>query len=170
LHGASPAVRAKAAIRAELDDWGLGGPEVDPAETMLALISQSASRVARYGSELALLEQKHGLHDAVVGVSKFVDAAGAVHDTGERIRGLAKLWNEERDRLSRFCSLAVNAGLEARRIDAAARMGESMAGVLRLLMSDPGLALTGEQRAAFPGALRRVLGIASQPTIEGELL
>lgn len=57
LHGgAAPQVRAKAVVRAELMNWGLDSPTVDPGETLLKLVSQSAARAAHYAS---LLEQAY---------------------------------------------------------------------------------------------------------------
>lgn len=46
--GAAPQVLRRAAVRAELQSWGLDAPTVDPGETMLKLVSQSSVRVDRY--------------------------------------------------------------------------------------------------------------------------
>lgn len=47
--GKAPQVAAKAAVRAEVMKWGLGDTTVDPGETLLRLVSQSAARVELYG-------------------------------------------------------------------------------------------------------------------------
>jgi len=54
--GRAPRVRAKAAVRAELQDWGLGDTAVDPGEVLLRLVSQSAARAERYAR---LLEEAY---------------------------------------------------------------------------------------------------------------
>lgn len=49
-HGGSiPRVRARAAVRAEVMNWGLGNADIDPAEILLRLVSQSAARAELYG-------------------------------------------------------------------------------------------------------------------------
>lgn len=56
-HGArAPQVAAKAAVRAELEHWGLGDTNVDPGEVLLKLVSQSAARAERYAR---LLEEAY---------------------------------------------------------------------------------------------------------------
>lgn len=54
--GNAPQVKAKAAVRAELMAWGLDAPTVDPGETLLKLVSQSAARAQRYS---ALVEEAY---------------------------------------------------------------------------------------------------------------
>jgi hypothetical protein len=56
-HGAATShIRAKAAVRAEVLDWGLGDTKVDPGEVLLRLVSQSAARVQLYSR---LLEEAY---------------------------------------------------------------------------------------------------------------
>lgn len=50
--GKAPRVAKKALVRAELETWGLGDSKVDPGETLLRLVSQSAARVELYGQLL----------------------------------------------------------------------------------------------------------------------
>ncbi|EOD66895.1 hypothetical protein [Amycolatopsis vancoresmycina] len=54
--GRAPQVAAKAAVRAELENWGLGDTNVDPGEVLLKLVSQSAARAERYAR---LLEEAY---------------------------------------------------------------------------------------------------------------
>jgi hypothetical protein len=164
-------VKAKAAIRAEVFSWGLGSPDVDPAEVLLQLISQSAARAARYAAELEAMESRSGLHGALIGRKFALNHDGRSVPVEEAIRGLAKLESEERDRLARFSALAINAGLAARQVALAERTGGMIADVLRAVLADHSLALTTEQRAAAPMAIRRHLGLAGgPPVIEGETL
>jgi len=46
--GAAGQVKAKAAIRAEILNWGLGDTTVDPGEVLLRLVTQSAARAEHY--------------------------------------------------------------------------------------------------------------------------
>jgi hypothetical protein len=46
--GASPHVASRAAVRAEVFSWGLGDTTVDPGETLLRLVTQSAARAEMY--------------------------------------------------------------------------------------------------------------------------
>jgi len=51
--GKAPRVARKAAVRAELEAWGLGDSKVDPGEVLLRLVSQSAARAELYAGLLA---------------------------------------------------------------------------------------------------------------------
>jgi hypothetical protein len=46
--GAASQVKVKAAIRAEVMNWGLGDSHVDPGEVLLRLVTQSAARAEMY--------------------------------------------------------------------------------------------------------------------------
>lgn len=59
--GSSPKTRAKAAIRAEVLDWGLGDSGIDPSEILLRLVSQSAARAQFYAR---LLQQAYDAAEA----------------------------------------------------------------------------------------------------------
>lgn len=166
LHGgAAPQVAARAAIRREVMAWGLGTPDVDPIEILLRLISQSAARASHYAAELERLEAEHGLLAAVTTRSRFVTADGQVIETGEAVRVLARLEAEERDRLSKFAALAVNAGVEQRRVALAEKQGGQIADVFKMVMADPLLNLSPEQRAVLPVVVRRALGIGDPPRV-----
>lgn len=155
--GAAPQVRAKAAVRAEVQAWGLLAADVDPGEQLLRLIAQSAARVERYAAELeALVAESPSLRAALV-----AQAWGEFGPTGEYIRGLVRLESEERDRLASFCIKAVAAGLAERQVRVSEELGRQVAEVLSAIVADPQLGLTAEQRAGFPGALRRHLAIAA---------
>jgi hypothetical protein len=153
-------------VRAELFDWGLGSVEdVDPADVLLRLIAQSAARAARYAAELEHLEGESDLHGALVGTSTFVDGKGVAREVGEHVRAMAKLEAQERDRLSRFSALAVGAGIALRQVELSERQAALMGEVLRTVLSDPVLGLSGDQRAAVPGVIRRHLGLAPPPAL-----
>lgn len=154
--GSAPQVRARAAVRAEVMAWGLGDTTVDPSETLLRLISQSASRVRRYADELErLVEESPNLRDALVG-----DAYGEFGKTGEYVKGLALLEATERDRLAGFSAKAIAAGLMERQVKLAEHHGALIADVLRAVLNDPTLGLSEGQRALAPDVIRRHLALA----------
>jgi len=51
--GRTKQVRAKAAVRAEVMNWGLGDSKVDPGEVLLRLVSQSSARAELYSQLLS---------------------------------------------------------------------------------------------------------------------
>jgi hypothetical protein len=133
-HGAgAPQVAAKAAVRAEIERWGLGAADVDPGRTLLRLISQSAARAQRYAGELeGLAAQSPDLRSALIG-----DSYGEFGKIGEYARGLVRLEAEERDRLARFCGIAINAGLMERLVVADERRAAQLATMLRRCWATP---------------------------------
>lgn len=148
--GAAPQVRAKALVRADVMKWGLGDVHVDPGETLLRLVSQAATRAARYAQELeAIVAESETLHKALVGrvYTEFGTA-------GEYVRGLVELESQERDRLAGFCVKAIAAGLAERQVRLAERQGALIADVMRAVLGDPTLGLTAEQHAIVPGIIR----------------
>lgn len=154
LHGGRlPQVKAKAAVRAEVMNWGLGDVHTDPGETLLRLVSQSAARAQRYSEELAVLTGENpNLRDSLIG-----DAWGEGGKTGEYVRGIAQLEERERDRCANFCRLAIAAGLAERQVKLAERQGQLITDLLRSVLADPSLGLTPTQQGAVPGLVRRHL-------------
>jgi hypothetical protein len=115
--------KAKAAIRAEVMNWGLGDSHVDPGEVLLRLVTQSAARAQRYASELEQLVDNEGLAAAMVGEIEIPTKHGE-YKAGEYIRGLAHLEAQERDRCANFATKAVAAGLAERTVRIAERQGQ----------------------------------------------
>lgn len=161
IHGGSTGhIAAKAKVRAELESWGLDAPTVDPGQTLLRLVSQSAARAERYAQELfaKLADDEDGaLRKALVADVWILDLEGESHKAGEYVRALAKLEAEERDRCANFCRIAIAAGLAERQVRLAERQGQLIAEVLRTVMGDPELGLTEAQKAALPAVARRAL-------------
>lgn len=149
--GAAPQVAAKAAVRAEVQAWGLGDATVDPGEILLRLVSQSARRAERYAAELeAHVAESDNLRAALV-----AQAWGEFGPTGEYIRGLAMVEAQERDRCATFAAKAVAAGLAERTVRLAERQGDIIADLVLALFDD--LDLSDEQREAAPDVIRRHL-------------
>ena len=153
--GRAPQVRAKAAVRAELSTWGLDAPTVDPGETLLKLVSQSAARAQRYAAELEdMVTGQPNLRDALVR-----EAYGEFGPIGEYLRGLVVLEAQERERCANWCAKAIAAGLAERQVRLAEKQGALIAAVLRAVMDDPALGLTERQREAIPDVAERHLGL-----------
>lgn len=127
--GYAPKVKAAAAVRAEIERWGLNTDVTlaDPGVVLLRLVTQSAQRAELLAGELeARVAESPSLRDALVG-----DSFGEFGKTGEYIRGLARLEAEERDRCAGFAAKAVAAGLAERQVRIAERQGAVIVEVLR---------------------------------------
>lgn len=156
-HGAAaPQVRAKAAVRAEVQSWRLGDATDDPGETLLRLITQSRRRADRLADEIEqLVAQSPSLRAALVGESWAVGLDGEAHKAGEYIRGLAVLEAAERDRLAGFCAKAIAAGLAERIV----RMQERQAAQAHaaLVAGLDAAGVSGDvRRAVLAGAARHL--------------
>jgi hypothetical protein len=134
----------------------------DPGLTLLKLVTQSAARVEMLSRLLAeavnaaerlalagtapqsdLLETEtarldlervfnHGAVAALIGHTYSGSPANGVIATGEKIRGLAQLEGEERDRCANLAAKAVAAGLAERMV----RASEQMAGLVAKAVED----------------------------------
>ena len=159
LHGGkAPQVAARAKIRAELMSWGLDAPTVDPGQTLLRLVSQSAARAERYALELfaKLGDDEDGSLKAALVAEIWVPAeSGEKYRAGEYIRALAQLEAQERDRCANFCRIAIAAGLAERQVRIAEQQGQLLATILRQIIGDDQLALSAEQRTVLPAVIRR---------------
>lgn len=183
MHGGrNPVYARKAAVRAEMQDWGLNAPGVDPGETLLRLLAQSAARVARYGLLLAeayaaaadqdgepevaragaavLARQLRGSGVAALIGWKFdLTRDGAAVPVAEAIRGLVELELKERELCARFAKLALDAGLDERRVRLAERQIDTLDAVLRAALDRAGL-----------GAAERARVIDAVPVVLGEIV
>lgn len=92
--GKAPQVAAKAAVRAEVMKWGLGDTTVDPGETLLRLVSQSAARVELYGR---LLQEAYEAADRL----KAAHEAEQVFETAEDMDEESAAVQTARDDLKR---------------------------------------------------------------------
>lgn len=156
--GMAPQVQAKARVRAELMAWGLDAPTVDPGQTLLRLVSQSAARAEAYAAELFALidgDDTGQLKAALVGDIWITGEDGKGHKAGEYVRALALLEAQERDRCANFCRIAIAAGLAERQVRIAEQQGQLLAGILREIIGDAELGLSTEQRTVLPAVIRR---------------
>lgn len=170
-HLINPQARKRAAVRAELQTWGLGDATADPGTVLLQLVTQAANRAHFLGQ---LLQEQYDRVEAgqetttlPARLSVFIGRTFALNRSGdpvpvaEAIRALVQLEGEERDRAANFACKAVAAGLAERTVRLAEKQGELIAEVLRAVIGDPSLGLSLEQQALIPGLVREHLAIAS---------
>lgn len=129
--------------------------EQNPEQALLDLVSQSAALVSFYGEQVNKLAEKE-LPDTVAGTFMravqgyeqgsglfgpeiAVDKDGTEHIIGEKLRGMVVLWNEERDRLSKYAKTALGAGIERRRVELAERYGERIVVVVNNVLVAMGI-------------------------------
>lgn len=160
MHGsASPQSRAKAERtlaqqQAEKAAHQLGVlVEVDPGQALLDEVHRCAGMVAYYGQRAT---EAAGRGSLVPGV----DQGGFRLDMGEH--QWLRLWNAERDRLTRTAAVCLKAGIEERRVQIAEATGMQVAQVIRAVLDR--LQLSDEQRTlvgvVVPEELR---ALGSQP-------
>lgn len=169
--GKAPQVVAHAAVRAEIMAWGLDAPKVEPGETLLRLLGQAAARVAKYGSLLAdaydggdeFSERFAGSGvAALIGLKYAVTPGGDQVAVGEAIRGLVELEGIERDRCARFAKLALDAGIDERRVRLVERQAEMLERILRAALDRAGIGESDRMRVldAVPVVLGELVGVA----------
>jgi hypothetical protein len=198
-HGGRPLkeLKAKGAVVVELRKWGLTGAElVDPGETLLRLVSQSAARCELYArllgeaydaarlraaesmpehdalaAESARLDLErvlnHGGVGALIGNTYAADKQAGIFATGEAIRGLAKLEADERERCANFATKAVAAGLAERMVRQAEQVGAVMARLLPAILADPRLGLDQDRLAVVDAVMTDHLRALAAPVIDG---
>lgn len=154
-------------MRAEVQSWGLDAPGVDPGETLLRLLAQAAARAARYAD---LLQAAYDGADDFPerfrgsGIAALIGHRYATTEDGDRVevaevvRGLVDLEAQERDRCARFAKLALDAGLEERRVRLAEHQGAMVLGAMHLLID--GLLARGLVAAENRGELLELSGAA----------
>lgn len=170
----------------------------DPGHTLLRLVTQSAARVEMYSRLLAeavdaaerlqragtvpqsdLLEAETARLDlervlnagpvaALIGHTYAGTQTSGVIATGEKIRGLAELEAQERDRCANFAAKAVAAGLAERMVRASEQLAGQIAQAVERVLARVGLDPRDPQvRAAVAEELMALSG--GQPVIEGRL-
>jgi len=136
--------KAEGAVILEVHNWGLDDSHVDPGETLLRLLAQSAARVRHYAAllESAFMDKQVaalvGVHYVVAADEDDPDAPPKAVASGEYIRGLAELEADERDRCARFAKLALDAGIAERQVRIAELMGAGLITVLTAALVELG--------------------------------
>lgn len=141
--GGAPQVRAKAAVRAEIEKWGLGDSTVDPGEMLLRLLSQSASRAEMYALELEqIASESETLRAAVIG-----KVWGEFGQQGEYVKGLVALEMQERKFCGELAVKAVAAGLAKRQVEIAETHARMMMAALDAALRAVGMDAETQQVA-----------------------
>jgi len=91
--GAAGQVKAKAAIRAEVLNWGLGDACEDPGIVLLRLVTQSAARAQRYSM---LLEEAY---EAAERLKQAHDAGAQIRAPGDELADTAETARRDLDRI-----------------------------------------------------------------------
>lgn len=160
-HGGNmPGVQRKALVRAELEDWGLTEQVVDPGETLLRLVSQSARRAAFYSDllqqayQLAEEDHQRDIEDLVGLGSPFRMPAGLAAligkkyrvtenygrmAVGEAITGLTQLEMLERKLCADFAEKAIRAGLAERQVRLAEQTGTAIIEAIKIALDRAGI-------------------------------
>lgn len=149
--GSAPQIQRKALVRATLHEWGLADEHVDPGETLLRLVSQSARRAAFYSD---LLRQAYEAEDqsgpkdpfqlprgvgALIGAKFTADRDGTLVPTEEVIRGLVGLETRERKLCADFATKAIAAGLAERQVRLAEAQGAAIIGAILVALDRAGV-------------------------------
>lgn len=142
--------------------------DVEPHEALLTCVRIAAGEVAYCSQkvqELApdeaigrLIELKSeptvALTDAGIAETGEMGIS-EIKDKGPELHVWIRIRQGALDRLARFSKMAIDAGVEERRVALAERWGEDLAGVLRTILD--GLQLNAKQRERAPGVVRDAL-------------
>lgn len=145
------AVKAVALFAAPVD--------VDPSQALLDLVHWTAGEVTYWRTQVQALAGENA--DALTwGKTKHVEGAGAEgyvnQDTEEAAPHIAyRMLTDAQDRLAKYATAALRAGVEERRVRLAEQQGELVAGAIRAILTD--LGLTAEQSARVPEVVPRHL-------------
>lgn len=145
IHGGSTA-RAKAAAARNIETQRardaanqLGIPlNVSPQQALLDEVQRAAGMVAYYGQKVAEIADQDA-NRLVNGVTKVEQREGFQAGTTKTVEATTsvwlRLWNEERDRLTRVAAAALKAGIEERRVQLAEAQGALIADVIRRILN-----------------------------------
>ncbi len=155
LHGgASPQAKAAAEARLQLEEaaravGAFGLPrEIDPRDALLEEVYRTAGAVDWLWTKVRELEP-----------SAVVWGLTERWDEGEKHKAVPNvwydLWAKERRHLTEVCRVALQAGVEERKVRLAEQQGALLAGVIQAILGD--LNLTAEQAAMVPTVVPRHL-------------
>lgn len=168
MHGAgSPQSKAK---RARLEQEAKAAKaaarltiavETDPSQALLDAVNSAAGEVAYWAAEVDKVQAEHP-RQLTMGVTRVEqgtrDRAQVDVKTIETVPHIAyRMWVDARERLVRYATAALRAGVEERRVRVAEEQGAQLAAVIRAILGDRELDLTAEQAARAPGIAARHL-------------
>lgn len=139
LHGGSTPNHVAAAQREQAADavQTLGLPrDVEPHEALLEEVHRAAGHVAWLAGVVAELEKQQVVH----GITRTVQMPDGTRSVEARaaLNVWVKLYQEERDRLTRVAKVAIDAGVAERQVRLAERQAQQLAEVIRAVLTDLG--------------------------------
>lgn len=154
LHGGSTRNHAKFAEvetgRRQVELWG-GRRDVHPAQALLELVQWKASEVAYWRFRVAEIAEE----DLTWGTSK-IKTGGEDYGTTEEAKphiALVMLRQAEHD-LADYASASLKAGVEAAQVEIAKAQASLLASVLRAIVADPRVTVSGPADVVIVDALR----------------
>ena len=171
IHGGSTA-RAKAAAARNVETQRARDAanqlgitiNVSPQQALLDEVQRAAGMVAYYGARVA--EVAEDSNKLVHGITRVEERegfqAGRLRVAEPAVNMWVKLWNEERDRLTRAAAAAIRAGIEERRVALAEQHGQAIAAAIHRILDR--LDLDARQRTlvgqVVPDELRAITAAA----------
>lgn len=166
MHGGSiPRVKAAAARRLEEEKarriaLKVTGPvEVDPSQALIDLVHSAAGEVAYWRGEVDRIQAEHpqqmtmSLARVEKGQRDRSDVDMKHLEAGVPVA--YRMWVDARERLARYATAALKAGVQERQIKLAEDQGMLVARVIRAVLDD--LQLTSEQSGRVPEIVPRHL-------------
>jgi hypothetical protein len=139
----------------------IGILDEDPIEGLLVEVGRSAAAVEFIEGEISQLDQLWVQRRDVKVTEQPVEEGGlsrsprevTIKDAVPHV--LVRMWGEERERHARFCKMALDAGIDERRVRIQEEQGVMMARVIAAVLDD--LGLSRDQRQAANKAVGRHL-------------
>ena len=164
-HGGSTRNHNTAADRQQVDVRmrTYGAPiDTDPLTALSEEVQRTAGHVAWLGQLVAeLLHDGDGYDESISDDGKRVlrsrtgltqiDAGGKF----ERPSVWVDMYREERQHLARVCKMAIDVGVDEHHLQVIERQSEWWITLIRRILDDPELGLSGEQQAAVQGVIAR---------------
>ena len=136
--------------------------DIDPHEALMTCVRIAAGEVAYCTQKIATLHEDDALgHPETRTVREFTNDDGQVYETEERKFApvAVHVWISVRqgalDRLARYSKMALDAGVEERKVRLAEQWGERLARLLHNVLED--LDLTPKQKKRAPEVIQRHL-------------
>lgn len=143
-----------------LTGYGIEIGDVDPLSALQTEVARAATAVAFYGMLVAELrvpdvaapsspwDEVYGIDDEGQPITSGMVAGlyGRDHKGDGAPHVLIKLWNEERDRLARYCKMALDAGIDERAIALAEGQAQQLVAIIVAVIDSDELSLSPEQR------------------------
>lgn len=166
MHGGNaPQVRKKAIVRRELAEWGLGDSTIDPGETLLRLVSQSAARADLYSK---LLSEAYDAAERL----RTAHEAQKVFETADDLDGEPAAMQVARDDLNRIFTSGGVAALVGNtygdsKTGGIYATGEAIRGLAKLEAEERDRCASMAAKAVAAGLAERTVKLAER---QGELI